>query len=308
MKVLLVSGFLGAGKTTFIRELASHSGPDIAIMENEFGAAGLDGDLLKRELTQAEIWELTEGCACCTQKESFTESVLTIANTLDPECLIVEPTGVAYLSNLIRNLMRIQYERIVLLKPLVIVDGRSIGRCMQEYPEIFDDQVRSAGTVLLSKLENAQPEERLQAEALVHKIAPEVPVLTEHYSLQPQEFWDRLWQQAYDQSLITVPAKEEAILPETRVITRPVLPAAGDVVFLMEDIIRGTYGGVIRAKGVIFAEDTGWLRFELADSAYSLLTVDDPGPWQAVFLGRGIYDIPLPAAPKKKDNSKRPSR
>ena len=108
MKILVVSGFLGAGKTTFIRTLAERTKKDFAVMENEYGAVNVDGDLLE-QTNDLNIWELTEGCICCSMQNDFATSILTIANTVDPEYLIVEPTGVGMLSKIIENIQKIEY-------------------------------------------------------------------------------------------------------------------------------------------------------------------------------------------------------
>ena len=94
MKILIVSGFLGAGKTTYIKALAKHTKKDFAILENEYGAAGIDADRLRAEEGQSpvNIWEMTEGCICCSAKGDFSLSVLSIANTIDPEYLLFTRT------------------------------------------------------------------------------------------------------------------------------------------------------------------------------------------------------------------------
>lgn len=135
MKILVVSGLLGAGKTTFIRTLAERTKKDFAVMENEYGAVNVDGDLLE-QTKDLNIWELTEGCICCSMQKDFATSILTIANTVDPEYLIVEPTGVGMLSKIIENIQKIEYERITLLEPLTILDGTMYDRCMSEFSEI----------------------------------------------------------------------------------------------------------------------------------------------------------------------------
>ena len=135
MKILVVSGLLGAGKTTFIRTLAERTKKDFAVMENEYGAVNVDGDLLE-QTKDLNIWELTEGCICCSMQNDFATSILTIANTVDPEYLIVEPTGVGMLSKIIENIQKIEYERITLLEPLTILEGTMYDRCMSEFSEI----------------------------------------------------------------------------------------------------------------------------------------------------------------------------
>lgn len=105
MRVLVVSGFLGAGKTTFIQELARRTGRDFVVYENEYGQADIDAKVLS-ETDELSVWESTENCICCSGKQDFAASVLTIANTLDPEYLVVEPTGVARLSSVLETSTR----------------------------------------------------------------------------------------------------------------------------------------------------------------------------------------------------------
>src|SRR5699024_8528464 len=161
MKILIISGFLGAGKTTFIKEMSRKIQRDFVVMENEYGETNMDSDFLKRQ-ENLNIWELTEGCICCSTKSDFASSILTIANTLDPEYLIVEPTGVGVLSNVIRNIQQIEYERITLLNPITIVDADCFHRCMNDYPDIYIDQLRSAGTIVISKRSFISREEENQ--------------------------------------------------------------------------------------------------------------------------------------------------
>lgn len=104
MNILIVSGFLGAGKTTFIKELSRRTKKEFAILENEYANSGVDGDILKNSDKTVNIWELIDGCICCSAKGDFAQSILTIANTIDPDYLVVEPTGVAKLSSIIENI------------------------------------------------------------------------------------------------------------------------------------------------------------------------------------------------------------
>ena len=136
MNVLIISGFLGAGKTTFIRELIKRTDGRLVILENEYGSADVDQQVIKAE-DKADVWDLTEGCVCCTKSADFNASVLTIESTLEPELLVVEPSGVGALSNVIRNLRKIEYERIVLLRPLTIVDADHFAHDCKEFPDIY---------------------------------------------------------------------------------------------------------------------------------------------------------------------------
>ena len=134
MKILIVSGFLGAGKTTFIKELIRHTAVRPVIMENEYDETDLDSQDLKQSVTEKEgmqqsvpaqkdmqILEFMEGCVCCTMKDRFVNSVLTIFSGIDPEYLVIEPTGVGRLSNILKNLKPILHDNISLLKPVVVL-------------------------------------------------------------------------------------------------------------------------------------------------------------------------------------------
>lgn len=112
----------GRRKNYFYQGIGKTHKKDFAILENEYGAAGIDADRLRAEEGQSpvNIWEMTEGCICCSAKGDFSLSVLSIANTIDPEYLVIEPTGVGMLGNVMENLKQIEYEHISILAPVTI--------------------------------------------------------------------------------------------------------------------------------------------------------------------------------------------
>ncbi|MCC8164290.1 MAG: GTP-binding protein [Lachnospiraceae bacterium] len=290
MKILIVSGFLGAGKTTFIRSLSKHTGREIAILENEYGEVGVDGDVLRADDTQSigkvNIWELTEGCICCSTKGDFAASVLTIANTVDPEYLVVEPTGVGMLSNIIANLQQIEYERITLLAPVAILDGQSFYSNLREYPEIYKDQIREARTVFVSKLENASLEERQKIRQDIEALHPAGQVLAEHYSGMDKAEWLALLEHGYDGShLEAKPESDE--LPDTFSMSGAEMKSPEMLLLLLERLIRGGLGGVVRAKGCVRA-GSEWLRFDAVDGRYTMSGAEPASEGKAVFIGTKI--------------------
>ena len=201
MKILIVSGFLGAGKTTFIKEMSRKLDRDFVVMENEYGETNMDETFLQ-DNEKLNIWEMTEGCICCTMKADFASSILTIANTLDPEYLIVEPTGVGMLSNVIQNIRQIEYERITLLRPVTILDANCFDRYMHDYEEIFQDQLKSAGTIIISKRDFHTPEETDEFVQKVQKTAPDARIQAQHYSYLDSSWWESLLETDFSGNII----------------------------------------------------------------------------------------------------------
>lgn len=286
MKILIISGFLGAGKTTFIKELAKRTKKEIAIFENEYGTSGVDGDILK-ESTKVNIWELTEGCICCSVKGDFAASVLTIANTVNPEYLVIEPTGVAMLSNLITNLKQIEYEHIKLMAPIVIVDALSLERYKNEFPEIYKDQIEFADTVIFSKSENLSENEKEKLGIEVKIINNSCNIVSDHYSTQPDSWWDSLLLKYLD-GTVDIPIKDEtAEMPDSFSLNNISVRSVEKFIIFLENLIRGLYGNVFRAKGSFSIKGLN-LRFDVADNRYLVELDTDEISDKVVFIGNDI--------------------
>ena len=285
MKVLVISGFLGAGKTTFLRELARRARKDFAIMENEYGEVGIDGSILGQSEEKMNIWELTEGCICCSMKSDFATSVLTIANTVDPEYLIVEPTGVGMLSQVLRNLSQIQYERIRLLSPVTVLDGRSFDRYLDEYPEIYRDQILSAGTVVLSKMESASSRELDLLKKRIRAINPHAGICRDHYTGKPDIWWEELLSRGLSGPLPEAEDRDSGL--ENLGLTQVSLPTADQLLLLLNGVVSGVFGNICRAKGYLQA-GRGWLRFDVADRTYSITGCEPMEDSRAVFIGTNL--------------------
>ena len=288
MKILIVSGFLGAGKTTFIKELIRHTAVRPVIMENEYGETNLDSQDLKQSVTEQkdmQILEFMEGCVCCTMKDRFVNSVLTIFSGIDPEYLVIEPTGVGRLSNILKNLKPILHDNISLLKPVVVLAPQTYDYNMSEWPEIYTDQISNAGTVVLSKVENQAPAVIEDTAARIRKINPDAEIVTEHYSTRPDEWWQSLMEMHQEESAVIheTPAGEalDQMTFQTARLHRP-----AELIILLEDCARGELGRIARAKGVIPAGGE-MLRFDLADRQYAVTGAADTKT-QCVFIGTGL--------------------
>ena len=285
MKVLVISGFLGAGKTTFIKAMAQRTHKDFAVMENEYGEVNIDGDVLKDSSEKLNIWELTEGCICCSMKSDFAQSVLTIAGTVDPEYLIVEPTGVGMLSKVMENLSKIQYEKIQLLSPVTIVDGRSYDHLSREYGEICIDQLKSAGTVLISKMESASREEMELLTDSIRQLSPAAQILSDHYSLQEDSWFLNLLSMGISGALPEGSDFQTEL--QNLGLTDVSLKSPNQLLLFLNGVVSGVFGSICRSKGCLQAGDS-WLRFDTVDGRYSLTGCAPQPESKAVFIGKEV--------------------
>ena len=200
MKILVISGFLGAGKTTFIKEMVKSTGREYVIFENEFGDVNIDSEILKNNFETADgkevelnVWELTSGCACCSTKADFMSSLLAIDNTLNPDFLIVEPSGIAVLSNILNNVNNVGYERIKVLPPVTVIDAGTYFKYKNKYEEVFMDQVKMAAHIQLSKVENMSSEELNVIFEDIRKINENADIHINDYHNQNMNYWDSLF-------------------------------------------------------------------------------------------------------------------
>lgn len=290
MKILIVSGFLGAGKTTFIAEMSRRCKERFVVMENEMGAVGVDGGLLSSSSSDIKVWELTEGCICCTMKTDFATSVLTIESALTPEFLVVEPTGVGMLSRIIENIRSIEYERIEILSPITILDARHARETARDFPEVFTDQLASAGVVVLSKTEGMSADEREAAAELVRDAAPNAEIISSPYAEQSAEWWSSLWRRDLGGEIRRAPEDADAGL-ESVGFSSASIAHPGAMAAFLERAIRGAYGRVVRAKGIVpFVADgaRAALRFDIVDGSYSITDIESSEEPKAVFIGRAL--------------------
>ena len=286
MKVLIVSGFLGAGKTTFIKELIRRTGCRPVILENEYGENDLDSRELSR-IQDLKILEFMEGCVCCTMKGKFVNSVLTIHSALDPEYLIIEPTGVGKLGNILASIRKISYERIELLTPIAIVSPAGLRQNAAQWGDIFINQIENAGHVVFSKVENEDADIVADAADYIHEINPEASVQAEHYSGREEEWWKDLLQMKEDKRRPVTLSEEEAHI-EQITVKDAAISGPGALAAMLEGIIYGRYGSIARAKGIVRCGKE-LLRFDVADGMYAIKAEeDDEAPSQCVFIGERI--------------------
>ena len=318
MKILLISGFLGAGKTTFIKELINRTDERPVIMENEYGDNNLDSNELRQSTAKEEdiqILEFMEGCVCCTMKDSFVNSVLTVFSSLSPEYLIIEPTGVGKLSSIIENLKPILNTAVFLLRPVVVISPDNYRDNMKEWPSLYRDQIANASIVVFSKCEHTDPDIIADVVKEVKKINPAAEIVSEHYTLKDKEWWDGLFnlkgeaddgmdsKSALQGSMSASDAKtvgtsggadfggaaEDSFSQVS--INKGGFHNPGELIQLLEDCLHGEYGHIARAKGTLWVNNEV-LRFDLADRMYAITDSPDDA-CQCVFIGKNLDEKKL---------------
>ena len=285
MNVLIVSGFLGAGKTTFIKHLAATSGLSFAVLENEYGEVGVDGDDLRQQ--QLEVLELAEGCICCTRSGNFTSSLLALLGSLNPQWLVVEPSGVGLLGTIMNNLAPLAKTGIYALAPVTLVDGAAWALGLQDYGPYYEDQIRNAGTLVVTKTEDLPEAKRAELIEWLKTLNPQAELVDDDYRLRDPS-WAR--------SLFHKQATGESRPSVTLGLARPLqvtftglgIDVAGDCLELLEAMLDGQFGRIARAKGFAPFEEGQWGHFDLASGRWGLEPCAPMEPSRLIVIGQDL--------------------
>ncbi|MCM1499164.1 MAG: GTP-binding protein [Clostridium sp.] len=161
-KIDIISGFLGAGKTTLIKKLIAEGfeGEKLVLIENEFGEIGIDGGFLKDAGVQ--INEMNSGCICCSLVGDFGKALKQVLDDYTPDRIIIEPSGVGKLSDVMKAVADMNEEAIVINSASTVVDAQKCKMYMKNFGEFFNNQIESAGTIILSRSQK-MTEEKLEA-------------------------------------------------------------------------------------------------------------------------------------------------
>ena len=168
-KIDIISGFLGAGKTTLIKKLINEAfkGEKLVLIENEFGEIGIDGGFLKD--AGIEITEMNSGCICCSLVGDFGEALKQVLETYAPDRIIIEPSGVGKLSDVIKAVVDINSEEIVLNSFTTVADAKKCKMYMKNFGEFFNNQIESAKAIVLSHTKGLSEEKQAEAVSLIRE-------------------------------------------------------------------------------------------------------------------------------------------
>ncbi|MBO5460181.1 MAG: GTP-binding protein [Ruminococcus sp.] len=178
-KIDIISGFLGAGKTTFIKKMLKEAfaGEQVVLIENEFGEIGIDGGFLKE--AGIEIKEMNSGCICCSLVGDFGKSLKEVVDTYHPDRILIEPSGVGKLSDVIKAVQDAQEEIDAQLNSFVtVVDVTKCRIYSKNFGEFFSNQIEYAGTIILSRTDKAKESKVNESVAILRSLNEKAPVIT----------------------------------------------------------------------------------------------------------------------------------
>mgnify|MGYP005762077629 CR=1 FL=1 len=295
-KIDIISGFLGAGKTTLIKKLLleAFAGEQVVLIENEFGEIGIDGGFLKE--SGIEIREMNSGCICCSLVGDFGKSLREVVDTYHPDRILIEPSGVGKLSDVIKAVRDVQDEIGAKLNSFTTV--ADVTKCRiyrKNFGEFFSNQIEYAGAVILSRTDKAKPEKIEESVALLRELNDKAPFITTPIAQLPGK-----------KILETM---EESRSLEEELLSEIVCPECGhhhedreccshghghhhaDEVFTswgretihtytkeqISDILKsleedGSYGNILRAKGMVAGTDSEWIYFDMVPGEHEVRT------------------------------------
>ena len=286
MKILLVSGFLGAGKTTFIKEMAKNINLEFVVLENEYADIGIDRDFLDEK--NLNVWEMSEGCICCSMKGDFKSSIKKIYSEINPEYLVIEPTGVGMLSSIIENIREINNNDIEILSPLTLIDITSFNEYLETFNNFFIDNLKNTGKVILTKLENYNPFDIENIKNEISKINNNLEIITDDYRTFSKEWFGEILNKNIDNKII-----DKNFSLKTHINLRTFskeninLKTMDELGLLLNRLVNGDFGKIYRAKGIVKI-DGYWGKFNLVYKNFEMEPVTDAKGTKIVIIGNNL--------------------
>ena len=306
-KIDIISGFLGAGKTTLIKKLLSEAfkGEQVVLIENEFGEIGIDGGFLKE--SGIEIREMNSGCICCSLVGDFGKSLREVVDTYQPDRILIEPSGVGKLSDVIKAVQDVQGDIDAVLNSFsTVVDVTKCRIYRKNFGEFFSNQIEYAGAVILSRTDKAKPEKVEESVALLRELNSKAPFITTPIAQLPGE---KILETMESGKTLEEELLDEIICPECghhhehgeccghdhrhghhhhhdheghhhadevftswgrETIHTYTKEQISDILRTLEE--DHSYGNVLRAKGMVAGADGEWIYFDMVPGEHEVRT------------------------------------
>ncbi len=304
----IVFGFLGSGKTTLITNILKEWGQDekIVVLVNEFGEVGIDGDLLASQ--DAQVVEMPSGCICCTLQTDFRSQLLDISKTFNPQRVMIEPTGVAQITQIMYIIHAELFKDIIKeTHNILITDATNFISFYRRNRHFVESQVKNAHVVLLNKCDKVKKIEAAVTKDAISAINPKVPVLmTEFGAVEWSEYQSALSAASFlstdfeveiaspieeveEEGLIHIHEGEDALGYESFGCTYELSFDRQELEKLFQELLNSTLLGeeIVRAKG-IFKVDNQWVVGQLASGEVSWQEVKSAHQSKISIIGRNL--------------------
>lgn len=290
MKVDIINGYLGAGKTTLVRQLIDLFSPHekTVILVNEFGQVGIDGALLKQ--TGANVVELPNGCVCCTLTADLRTQIKTIAQQFAPDRLLIEPTGVATINNLLRILGSLSLEQYIAeIRNWVVVDAGNFLREFRQSQMFIQSQLEAAQILVINKCDRVTDEELSQIRKMISTINSIARIIPTSYGqVKASDIEGKVDQvtgnvDSSNAAIHALPGDEHhhhhsTGIPQyyefSRLLTGEFNRERLEAFF--KDLGQEQYGRVVRAKGIFALPGNEWLRLDYVYGECIASVLDKP--------------------------------
>lgn len=180
-KIDVFSGFLGAGKTTLIKKLLKegYNGENLVLIENEFGEIGIDGGFMKDAGIQ--VTEMNQGCICCSLVGDFGKALEKVLDEFAPDRILIEPSGVGKLSDVLKAVMNVGSDKLVLNSYTTVADATKIKMYMKNFGEFYKNQVETAKTIVLSRTQKLSEEKLDEAVKMIRELNEHATIVTTNW-------------------------------------------------------------------------------------------------------------------------------
>lgn len=291
----IYSGFLGAGKTTLIKKMIeeAYTGEKIALIENEFGKVAIDSGFLRE--TGVEITEMSSGCICCSLVGDFGRAMEQVIADLQPDRILIEPTGVGKLSDVIGAIRKLDSDQVVLGNAVTAVDAKKCAVYLKNFGEFFVNQVANAGVILLSRADQVTGEKLQATAARLRQLNPKATIVTTP------------WDQLTGGQILEAMEKKSGVLADLAAMQRTIVGnQAHDVfvswgtettkIFTKQELGKicaaladsKVYGTVLRAKGYVSAGGGLWYQFDYVPGEMEIREAVPNVTGQVCVIGSGL--------------------
>ncbi|RXI55365.1 GTP-binding protein [Clostridium tetani] len=310
-KIDIFSGFLGAGKTVLIKKLISEKlyNDKIVIIENEFGEVGIDGTILKK--SNIQVKEINAGCICCTVTGNFNDSIKEVIEKYSPERIIIEPSGVAKLSEILDICKKHELKDILSINMIItVVDVLRFNMYITNFNDFYKNQIVNAKTIILTRTENLSPENLLKTVEKIKQINSKAAIISTNWSNLPATKIIKVAEKdLYSPQFksftllkpttnkISVKHKIKNITNETfesfGIETPKLFPKETLNVILHKLENSNYYGTILRAKGIVQVNEKEWLQFDYVPEELNIKTSSPDYTGKICVIGTNLNKLAL---------------